>query len=479
MGNAVGAFSKAAFRIESDRGLVNATYPTTVAEADTEEVLLKSSDQINLLSESLKENLTFEQDVTLLGTPGIPNTDLVSILPTGSLEIRGFYDGLDAIIAAAMGFEKPLATDSPIAQNSTALTSSASSAAGTWDDSGTPFASGDVGKFIRVTSRTAEGQVRRISGFTDSNTVTITPNWDVTPDNTTTAVMAQEWLHLFELSNHLHDELWSDFYSSYPAGGVGTANDQIIRRGTLGILKWKTTPQIWRCCFVNSLTISLSAGGVLSVSAEFIPFDLDKTSSTNTANTADNWAFTHASPLFVTNEQIIFPEISYFRIAVLGDAPLDSGDNTGIREFSITIKNNLKIDDMDANSTYYRIMPMRNSHREITGSFKIPRYNADTFFDFQSGESELIANIKITGSTIASSARYINLWLPSLKLEAGDAPVAGPGLIPQSYNFRCLSPGAAVTGFPTQNLTAPRSEFMVQTLNQNPFNIFRDQQKSY
>ncbi|KKL58886.1 hypothetical protein LCGC14_2220890, partial [marine sediment metagenome] len=200
MGNAVGAFSKAAFRIESDRGLVNATYPTTVAEADTEEVLLKSSDQINLLSESLKENLTFEQDVTLLGTPGIPNTDLVSILPTGSLEIRGFYDGLDAIIAAAMGFEKPLATDSPIAQNSTALTSSASSAAGTWDDSGTPFASGDVGKFIRVTSRTAEGQVRRISGFTDSNTVTITPNWDVTPDNTTTAVMAQEWLHLFELS---------------------------------------------------------------------------------------------------------------------------------------------------------------------------------------------------------------------------------------------------------------------------------------
>ena len=37
MGNAVGAFSKAAFRIESDQGLVNATYPTTVAKADTEE----------------------------------------------------------------------------------------------------------------------------------------------------------------------------------------------------------------------------------------------------------------------------------------------------------------------------------------------------------------------------------------------------------------------------------------------------------
>ncbi len=478
MGNTVGAFSKAAFRLESDAGMVNAAYPTTVAGADTEEVLLKSSDQITFLSESLKENLSFEQDVTLLGTPGVPNTDLVSILPAGSLEIRGFYDGLDALIAAAMGFELPLATNSPAAQNSTALISTDSGAT-SYKDGGNPFASGDIGKFIRVVSGAAEGQVRRISAFVGAGEVTITPAWDSNPVNATTAVMAQEWLHLFELSNHLHDELWTSVYGSYPTGGVGTANDQIIRRGTLGLLKWNPIPQIWRSCFINSLTISLSAGGVLSVTAEFIPFDLDKTSSTNTTGLSNNWAFDHASPLFVTNEQIIFPEISYFRIAATGDAPLDSGDNTGIREFTITINNNLKVDDMDASSTFYRLMPMRNSHREITGNFKIPRYNADTFFDFQNAESELIVNLKITGSTIASSARYINFWLPSLKLESGEAPVGGAGVVPQSYNFRCLTPGAAVTGFPTQNLIAPRSELMIQTLSQNPYSMFRDQQKEY
>ena len=79
MGNTLGFASKAAFRLESDAGMINAAYPTSVSEADTEEVFLKSSDQISFMSESIKENLSFEQDDTLLGTPGIPGTDLVSI----------------------------------------------------------------------------------------------------------------------------------------------------------------------------------------------------------------------------------------------------------------------------------------------------------------------------------------------------------------------------------------------------------------
>ncbi|KKL84354.1 hypothetical protein LCGC14_1965610, partial [marine sediment metagenome] len=53
MGNAIGALSKAAARIESDAGMVSASYPTTEATADTEEVLLKSSDQLPFTSEGL------------------------------------------------------------------------------------------------------------------------------------------------------------------------------------------------------------------------------------------------------------------------------------------------------------------------------------------------------------------------------------------------------------------------------------------
>ncbi|KKN47796.1 hypothetical protein LCGC14_0659170 [marine sediment metagenome] len=482
MANTIGALSKCAVRIESDAGMVSASFPTTEATADTEEVLLKSSDQLPFMSEGLDENFAWSPEETLDGSPGASSTENISILDDGPIELQGYYDGIDAILACAMGFELPDATASPTALSSTALTSSASSAAGTWDDSGTPFASGDVGKFIRVTSRTAEGQVRRISGFTDSNTVSISPNWDVTPDNTTTGVMAQEWRHLFECSNNLEDELWTNVYSSYPTGGVGTSNDQILRRMTVGFTKHSTTPQVHRSAMVNVLTIKLDKTNGLTLSSELMAFNKDLSSATNGAASADNWAFDHASPLFVENERIVFSHVDHFRVDTFANGAMTSADNWGIDEFEIAINNQLKGDDQSVSSTPWRVQPGRNAMREITGTFKLPRYSSDQFNTWLTAKTPLTLELSISGSTIENVARNISIFVPQLILETVSTPVSGPGIVPITVGFRAISPSTELVGsspFDEVGLTAPRSELLIETLNQNPFNLFRDQQKSY
>ncbi len=481
MGNTVGALSKAATRIESDAGMVSASYPTTEATADTEEVLLKSSDQLPFMSEGLDENFAWSPEETLDGSPGASSTENISILDDGPIELQGYYDGIDAILACAMGFELPDATASPTAQSGTALTSTTSDAS-SYLDAGNPFVSGDVGKFIRVTSGAAEGQVRRISAFVSSGDVTITPNWDSTPANATSAVMAQEWRHLFECSNNLEDELWTNVYSSYPTGGVGTANDQILRRMTVGFTKHSTTPQVHRSAMVNVLTIKFDKTNGLTLSSELMAFNKDLSSATNGAASADNWAFDHASPLFVENERIVFSGVDHFRVDTFANGAMTSADNWGIDEFEVAINNQLKGDDQSVSSTPWRVQPGRNAMREITGTFKLPRYASDQFNTWLTAKTPLTLELSISGSTIENVARNISIFVPQLIIETVSTPVSGPGIVPITVGFRAISPSTELVGsspFDEVGLTAPRSELLIETINQNPYNLFRDQQKEY
>ena len=124
MGFGLGTLAKAAFRLEgksvSGTGMASTDYPqqpdTVSPHADEEEVLLKGSDLIPLLAESLEEEHQFELDETLNSSPAIGNMDRVALLGGGSVDVQGTYEGLDQLIAAAMGYEDPraVATGSPI-----------------------------------------------------------------------------------------------------------------------------------------------------------------------------------------------------------------------------------------------------------------------------------------------------------------------------------------------------------------------------
>lgn len=458
--------------------------------ADDEEVKLGGSDKIPFLSESVEEDHTFELDETLAGTPGITQSDRVGLMGGGSIEIQGMYDGLDAIIACAMGFELPNATGSPTYKNSTALTVNVGGLANnTWLDSGIPFVAGDLGKFIRVTNGVGEGQVRRIIQYLNTEAVDIETAgdgviWDQNPAAGDTAEMAREFVHTFELANQLKDEKFSVMDDTqnwtYPTGGVGTDNDQIIRRGTYGVDKLGSKPWIWRSCMVNSITFAVSSGGSLKVTAELIPFDLDRDSGTNTASST--WEWDNNSPLFspAENERTIFPHLTYIRIGAFSTgAPLDSSDNMSINDFSITINNNIKADDQDAITGVYRVEPTRGGFREITGSLSIPRYEDDIFADWLTNKTILMAYIQFEGSIFPTDKRGLNIFICSMELTSPSRPVGGADVIAQTYGFRALIPTGQPNGFPTQNQDSPRSEVMIQTINHNPFNMFRDQNREY
>lgn len=482
---AIGALSKAAFRIEggatSGTGLQSTTYPISETTADAEEVLLKSSDQLHLLSESIEEEFVWVPDNTMTGTPGADRTDNVSIMVSGTIELSGFYDGMDAIIACAMGLEQGQPGDGPVAQNATDLTDSGSSAAGTWDDASTPFDSGDIGMFIQCddSSSDIEGQVRRIDGFTDSNTVSITPNWTVTPSLTQSGKMAQEWLHTFELTNDLQDEDWDVVDGNYNTAGIGASGDRIVRRGTLGLKKANSIPVVYRSTMINSLTFNFNATDGLTLSAEILAFSRDVASGTNTTGTSDSWAFDHASPLFVENEKIMFSDADHFRINTFANGELDSNDDYGISDFSLTINNQLKGDDQSVISGLRRIQPGRNAQREITFSFTLPRTSTDQFTTWMQAKTILTAELSVSGSTIASSARNITFYMASLQLLTVSSPIGGPGIVPTVVTARCLTPDSALSGTPNPAAFPPRSELMIETLNQNPYSAFRDQNREY
>jgi len=497
MGNGLGTNAKAAFRIESDQGMVSGGYPTTETTADAEEVLLDGYDLVPLLSEGVEEEYGYEPDNTLLGVASVQALDNISIEGGGSLECLGMYDGLDALIACTLGYEVGRATASPDSVVGTALaviTGGAGQTASNWKDNGTPFTSTavDVGKFIRVTNGSGEGQVRRISAFTSSSEVTITPNWDDPPASTETGELDTEFEHLYECSNRLSDELHNLVDASYPTGGVGGATDQVFRRGTLGFRKQSTTPWIWRSVMVNSMSLSASAKSGLTASFDLVPFNLDRASATNGANSDDNWAFSE-SPLFTPgeNQRVLFNHLGgngFIRIDAFANGAMTSADEYGISDISIQVNNNLKADDQDSVTTPYRVEPARGGHREVTGSFTMPRYAADTFFAWVKADTILQMHIYFAGSTISTVQRRLEIFICSMKLTSGSAPVGGPDVLTQTFDFQAITPASAPTFIagaapipqnPTQILITPRSEIMIRTTNQMPFSMFRDQNKEY
>ena len=480
MGTGLGILAKAAFRLENKRSdLVNTTYPTTPTLADGEESILGGADLLPFKSESLEESYEISYDETLIGGAGTPGQDVTGILPAGGLALSVRYDALDQLIGAALGFELPTATASPTYENNQALSSTAGSTVSTFTNVGAVFTdtATDAGKFIRIISGLGEGQVRKITTVNSTTDVDVTPNWAVTPGNTDAGLMAIEFEHTFECSNQLKDQLFTDVYSAYPLGGVGAAGDQIIRRGTLGIEKNQATgPWIYRGCLVNSLTFTAEAGQELTINANLIPFDLDRSSAVNTASTTWDWDFN--SSALEADERIVFSDTSYIRIDAASGGALDATDNRCISSWTLNINNNMQADDQSACTGKYRIEPARAGMREITGSFTVPRYETDTFINWKDAETPLIAEIAIVGSTLTTSSRSMTIFVNSFKITKAGAPVQGAGVISQTFDFRALIPVTTPTGFPAQNLT-PKSEITIQTLNQNPFNVFRDQNAEY
>jgi hypothetical protein len=187
-------------------------------------------------------------------------------------------------------------------------------------------------------------------------------------------------------------------------------------------------------CKIDTMKISGEANKPLDFEIGGAAKSLSLASVTNTAavlqalNTEDAAA------------KIMFSDLE-FKIAA--QASVLSGESEkGIGSFEINLANALALDQFD-NQAKTILEPYRNGFREVKFSFKIPRYEADTYLDWRDTDTALHAYLKFT------SGNYLfDIHLPDFKIDKVDAPIGGPGLIEQNIECTChRDPGSVSASF--------------------------------
>jgi hypothetical protein len=187
-------------------------------------------------------------------------------------------------------------------------------------------------------------------------------------------------------------------------------------------------------CKIDTMKISGEANKPLDFEIGGAAKSLSLASVTNTAavlqalNTEDAAA------------KIMFSDLE-FKIAA--QTSLLSGESEkGIGSFEINLANALALDQFD-NQAKTILEPYRNGFREVKFSFKIPRYEADTYLDWRDTDTALHAYLKFT------SGNYLfDIHLPDFKIDKVDAPIGGPGLIEQNIECTChRDPGSVSASF--------------------------------
>lgn len=213
-----------------------------------------------------------------------------------------------------------------------------------------------------------------------------------------------------------------------------TLADTISRSYTIGFNKQTS---VWEIAGakINSLTIAGSAGEPITFSVDIIGRNLLRTGDTGIVNAAA--AITGINPTNIPG-QVYFDDL-VFRLADQANA-LASGDQFSINSFELVINNNLSdptFGTIDSTNTDIDLThePIRNDFREILLSMTMPRYTADTIFNWLKNATGLQADLLFT----PAGGDLLSLFLPNMKV-VGDpeASIGGASLIEPTFNFRCL-----------------------------------------
>jgi hypothetical protein len=176
-------------------------------------------------------------------------------------------------------------------------------------------------------------------------------------------------------------------------------------------------------CKLDTMKISGEANKPLDIEFGGVAKDLDLASIINTA------VILQALDTEDAASKIMFSDLE-FKIAAQGDA-LTGETEKGINSFELMLTNHLVLDQFD-NREQRILEPQRNGFREISFSFKVPRYEADTYIDWRDDDEALHAYLKFT------SGDYVfDIHLTNLRIDKVDAPIGGPGLIEQNVTCSC------------------------------------------
>ncbi|MFH1616660.1 MAG: phage tail tube protein [Planctomycetota bacterium] len=184
-------------------------------------------------------------------------------------------------------------------------------------------------------------------------------------------------------------------------------------------------------CKIDTMKISGEANKPLDFEITGAAKSLSLDSATNTSvvltalDTAD------------AASKIMFSDLE-FKIAAQASA-LSGETEKGIGSFELALANALALDQFD-NRAVTILEPERNGFREVKFSFKVPRYEADTYLDWRDGDTALHAYLKF-----ASGNYLFDIHIPLIKIDKCTAPISGPGLIEQNIECTCFRDPASVS----------------------------------
>lgn len=491
---ALGTLVQAAFRLNS-----RIANPFAAAWPDTQPKATPY-DKIALLKHSLKSQTEFENDEVLDGNAGFVRMDRISVMPGGSIDLNAGYLGLDQILAAAMGLEKfrTSSLESPafgISGSGSAVTGTTLvGTTGTVLSATGAFSAAMVGDWARiqelVTTPQLFDQVRKITAFTDANTVTISPSWTTGGGSNPVAgkafAVAREFLHTYEFSKNLHGENFQDILTG--AWGTALGASSFLARHGVFVVWTGFGYEEWQFCFVKKLTLKLAPDSGLTIAAELVPVYRDL-ANTN-AQDKTKWDFLNATGAvppsgssFMVYERVLFPDAVFRLGAFSTSTALDASNNLPINEFELTIENPLDDSTQTTGTGLYRAESMRSAKRKIEGSFTLPRWYDNNRITQFVNETALMASLECTGSQIATGKfNELDIWMRRLRLKTPDTTIGGPNPVPEKHEFmllQCTAESGNPAGMPTPTSGAgvDNGGLIIQTRNQNPFNAFMNQNK--
>lgn len=217
--------------------------------------------------------------------------------------------------------------------------------------------------------------------------------------------------------------------------------DDLNVYGTIAWDKGHHATDVWQAisCFISAFSISCNAGEAMTASFDIQAYDIDISNTTNSVTTLATL------PSAVVDVDLVLFSDFVFRIGDQAGA-LAAGDQIALSSFTISVNNNLtepQQTTLPASGTlniFQPIQPVRNGFRETTLEITLPRYDADTFLDFRTNDTNLQAEFFGTQPT---SSEEFDILFPNLKVINVSAPVAGAEAIEQSVTFRCLKRNSA------------------------------------
>lgn len=187
-------------------------------------------------------------------------------------------------------------------------------------------------------------------------------------------------------------------------------------------------------CKIDTMKISGEANKPLDFEIGGVAKSFSLSSATNTSGVLTGLDTEDAAA------KIMFSDLE-FKIAAQVDI-LSGEAEKGIGSFDLSLTNTLAMDQFD-NQAKTILEPERNGVREVKFSFKVPRYEADTYLDWRDADTALHAYLKFT------SGNYLfDIHIPDFKIDKADAAIGGPGLIEQNIECTChRDPGSVSTSF--------------------------------